>query len=201
MHPFHFLIHLIDAAVGNPIVLSLTIILGTIFLEDLTTVVVAVLAADGLVGVPLALGSLYVGVIGGDISFYVLGWLASTHRILARYVDHDFIAPFRAWLETRFVLAVFSARFIPGTRFATYTASGFFRSPFPTFLGTAIAATLVWITFLFSVSYWFGGLTAGWLGPVRWGIAGAFLLALFFIGRHNILAYRSKLDTGDDILV
>ncbi|MHB8860562.1 MAG: DedA family protein [Minisyncoccota bacterium] len=192
MHLFHFLSHLIDAAVGNPAVLALTITLGAIFFEDLTTVVVAVLAADGIIGVPLALGSLYAGVIGGDVSFYVLGWLASTHRVLARYVDHDFIAPFRAWLETRFVLAVFSARFIPGTRFATYTASGFFRSPFATFLGTAIAATLVWITFLFSTAYWFGGLTAGWLGPVRWSIAGVFLLVLFFIGRHNVLAFRAK---------
>jgi membrane protein DedA with SNARE-associated domain len=128
----------------------------------------------------------------GDIGFYSLGWLASTHPRLARYVDHDFIAPLRVWLETRFILTVFSARFIPGSRLPTYVASGFFRSPLSTFMMAAILATSLWTTFLFSASYWFGNFTSEWIGPVRWGIALVFLLVLFFIGRHNLLAYRAK---------
>lgn len=173
---------------------SLAIILGVFFLEDTTTVIVGVLAADHLITIPHALLSLYGGIIIGDIGLYCLGYLASTHPRLARYVDHDFIAPFRAWLETRFVLTVFTARFIPGARLPTYTASGFFRSPLSVFIVTSIGATSIWTTFLFSASYWFGNVTTGWMGPVRWGIALLFLLALFFVGRHNILAYRAKRD-------
>lgn len=177
---------------GSVALVSLIIILGVILLEDTTTVIVGVLAADGVLGIPFALSSLYAGIVLGDIGLYFLGYLASTNARLARYVDHDFVAPFRAWLENRFVLTIFSARFIPGSRLPTYTASGFFRSPLSTFIMTATIATSIWTTFLFTVSYWFGNLTAGWLGHARWGIAGAFLIALFFIGRHNLLAYRAR---------
>lgn len=201
MQHFSFLYHLISGAVGTVAPLSLAIILGTFLLEDPTTIIVGVLAADGIIPLPLALASLYAGIILGDLGFYLLGWLASTHPRLARYVDHDFIAPFRAWLETRYILTIFTARFIPGARFPTYTSSGFFRSPLSTFIVVAIGATSIWTTFLFTASYWFGNVTAQWIGPLRWSIALLFLLLLFFIGRHNIRAYRTKkeeLRTADD---
>ncbi|MBU6388384.1 VTT domain-containing protein [Patescibacteria group bacterium] len=199
---FDLLSHLIGGSVGSTALLSLAIMLCTFVLEDTTTVIVGVLAADGVIGIPLALSSLYGGIFIGDIGLYCLGYLASTNARLARYVDHDFVAPFRAWLETRFVLTVFSARFIPGSRFPTYTASGFFRSPLSTFILTAILATSIWTTILFSASYWFGSFTSAWAGPVRWSIALIFLVILFFVARHNLLAYRTKRDAlhnGDDI--
>lgn len=184
--------NLIGGAGGSFLLLSLAIMLGVFFLEDTTVVIVGVLAADGVFSVPFALSSLYAGIIFGDIVLYSLGWLASTHPRLARFVDHDFVAPFRTWLESRFVLTVFSARFIPGARMPTYTASGFFRSPLSTFILTVTVATSIWTTILFSISYWFGSLTSAWMGPARWGIALLFLVTLFLIGRHNLLAYRAK---------
>ncbi len=187
-----FLSHLINGEIGSSVSLSLAIILGTFILEDPTTIIVGVLAADGFISLPLALFSLYTGIVVGDVGLYCLGYLASTHPRLARYVDHDFIAPFRTWLETRYILTVFSARFIPGARLPTYTSSGFFRSPLSTFIVVAIGATSIWTTLLFSASYWFGNLTTEWMKPLRWGIAAAFLIALFMIARHNILAYRAK---------
>ena len=194
-----FLSNLIGGAVGSTATLALAIVVGTFILEDPTTVIVGVLAADGVIGVPVAIFSLYAGIVLGDIGLYCLGWLASTHPRLARYVDHDFAAPFRTWLESRYVLTIFSARFIPGSRLPTYTASGFFRSPLSTFVLTAIVATSVWTTLLFSTSYWFGNATSAWLGPVRWSIAIAFLLALFFIGRHNLLARRARKGAPDTV--
>lgn len=199
---FSFLSLLIGGSVGNTALLSLTIILGTFILEDPTTVIVGVLAADGIISVPVALISLYTGIVVGDIGLYCLGWLASTHPRLKHYADHEFLAPFRVWLETRYILTIFSARFIPGSRFPTYTASGFFRSPLSTFILTAIVATSLWTTLLFCISYWFGNFTSEWIGSARWIIAIVFLLALFFIARHNLLAYRAKKngqDIGDDI--
>ncbi len=199
MHHFPFLYHFISGAVGSTASVSLAIILGTFFLEDPTTIIVGVLAADGIIPVPIAMLSLYAGIVVGDIGLYCLGWLASTSPRLARYVNHDFTAPFRTWLETRYILTIFSARFIPGARLPTYTSSGFFRSPLSTFVFVAITATSIWTTLLFSASYWFGSLTSAWMGPLRWGIALAFLLVLFFVGRHNILAHRArKEDAGTD---
>ncbi|HUX80756.1 MAG TPA: VTT domain-containing protein [Candidatus Paceibacterota bacterium] len=192
MEHFSFLYNFIDGSVGSTIALSFTIILGTFFLEDPTTIIVGMLAADGSIPISTALFSLYAGIVFGDIGIYSFGWLASTSPRLARYVDHDFIAPFRTWLETRYILTIFSARFIPGARLPTYASSGFFRSPLSTFILVAIVATSIWTTLLFSASYWFGSLTAEWMGPLRWGIAALFLIFLFFIGRHNVLAYRDK---------
>lgn len=188
-----FLSQFIGNADGMTIVF-LVIALGVFLLEDTTVVIVGVLAADGVLSIPFALASLYAGIVVGDIVLYSLGYLASTHARLARYMDRDFVTPFRIWLENRFVLTVFSARFIPGSRLPTYTASGFFRSPLSTFIITATAATAIWTTLLFTVAYWFGSISTGWFAHARWGIAAAFLIALFLVGRHNLLAYRAKRD-------
>lgn len=194
---FDFLSHLIGSATSSSVSLSLAIILGTFILEDPTAVIVGLLAANGTIGVPLALMSLYAGIILGDLGLYCLGWFASTHPRLKLYGNHELAMPLRAWLETRFVLTIFWARFIPGSRLPTYAASGFFRSPLSTFMYTILAATSVWTTFLFFVSYWFGDITSEWVAYERWSIVAAFLVALFFIGRHNLLAYRIKRESAD----
>lgn len=195
MFPPPILLNIISGAAGSTVLLSLAIIFGTFFLEDATIVLVGILSSDGTVSLPLALFSLYAGVILGDIFFYYIGWLASTHPRLEKYVDHDYVAPFRAWLEGRYILTIFSARFIPGSRLPTYAASGFLRSPFYTFVLTAIVATSIWTTLLFFISYWFGSITAVWLEKERWVIVGVFILILLFVARHNLLAIKKLRDT------
>ncbi len=190
MYPF--LLELIGGALGSTLLLSLAIVLCAAVLEDLTVIVVGVLAADGLIATPLALASLYIGIVLGDIGYYFLGRLARTHPRLAQYVDHDFAIPLRAWLESRLELTVFSARFIPGSRIATYTASGFFRAPFSVFLLMIAAAIFIWTTVLFTVAYWFGSISSTWLLHARWGLALLFFFMLFLIARRTLRAYRAK---------
>lgn len=189
---FTFLSSFISGEVGSTVLLPLAIILCTVFLEDLTIVIVGVLAADGLVPIPIAFISLSIGVVIGDTALYTLGAFARTHPRLAHYIDHDFTVPFRSWLEHGYALKVFSGHFVPGFRFTTYAASGFFRYPLSTYIPMAIAGGLILVTTLFTISYWFGSITSGLVGHIRWGIAGVFLLVLFFIGRHNLMAYRAK---------
>lgn len=200
MSPSLLLSQLIAGAAGSTTLLALAIVVGTFILEDPTTIIVGVLAADGVISVPLALASLYAGIIIGDIVLYALGYLASTHPRLGRYVDHDYIAPFRTWIESRFILTVFTARFIPGSRLPTYTASGFFRSPLPTFIMTAVVATSVWTTILFTAAYWFGNISAAWVREARWGSAFLVIAALFLFARHTVQALRATqaADTADD---
>ncbi|KKW39418.1 hypothetical protein A3I46_00385 [Candidatus Kaiserbacteria bacterium RIFCSPLOWO2_02_FULL_54_13] len=189
---FNFLFHFTNGAGDATIALSLAVVLCAIFFEDVATVVVGVLTADGLMPVPVAFISLYIGTAIGDTALYSLGVFARTHPRLAHYIDHDFTAPFRLWLGNRYAFTVFSGHFVPGLRFTSFVASGFFRFPLRTYIPTALAGGLVLVTTLFTVSYWFGSVTSGWVSHIRWGIAGAFVLALFFIGRHNLLAYRAK---------
>lgn len=191
---FTFLPHFISGEIGNIMLLPLTIVLCAILFEDLIIVIVGVLAADGAVSVPVAFLSLYIGTVIGDVALYAIGAYARTHPRLAHYVDHDFTAPFRSWLESRYAFAVYSGHFIPGFRFATYIASGFFGYSFSIFMRMAMVGGVVLVTALFSVSYWFGSLSSGWTDWARWSIAGVFLIILFFIGKHNLVAYRTKRD-------
>ncbi len=194
---FHYFItYLIGNALGSDILVGLAIIIGTFILEDPTTVIVGVLAADGLIPIPTALIALYLGIVFGDLWLYGMGYLASTHPWLGRFVNHDRTAPFKSWLESRYQTTIFSVRFIPGLRLPTYTACGFFRTNLTQFFITAIGATLIWTTFLFYASYWFGSLTSQWLDSVRYGLAALFLLALFLIGRHNLKSYRVHKENG-----
>lgn len=194
-----FLSNFTGGAISNEILLSLAIILCAIFLEDITNVVVGVLAADGLISVPIALISLYIGIAIGDTALYTLGALARTHPRLAHYIDHNFTAPFRSWLEHKYAFKVFSGHFVPGFRFTTFIASGFFRLPLRTYIPMAVAGGLVLLITLFSLSYWFGSITSGWVSHLRWGIAGVFLLVLFFIGRHNLRTYQEQKNSLDNL--
>lgn len=193
---FTFLSTLIGGGVGGVILLPLTIIVCTILIEDLTIVIVGLLAADGFIPIPVALVTLYTGIAAGDTLLYVLGRLARTHPRLARYVEHDFTAPLRFWLEHRYAFTVFSGHFVPGLRFTTYVASGFFRRPLTTYIPMAVAGGLVLLSVLFSLSYWFGSVTSKWVGPARWVIAVLFLVAIVLVGRHALLAYRAKKVAG-----
>ncbi len=194
MPPLPLLGHVIVDALGHPLFLSAAIVIGVLILEDPTVVLVGVLASDGAISVPLALGSLYAGVILGDIIFFSIGRYASTHPRFARYVDHDYVVPVRAWLETRYALTLFSARFIPGSRLPTYAASGFIGKSFSTFLATVVLATALWTTFLFALCYWFGSITAEWLQRERWIIAGIFIAALVGAGHFNV--FKKKIKNG-----
>lgn len=182
------------AAVDSTLLLSLAIILCAFLLEDITTVIVGVLAADGIISIPVAFISIYMGIALGDTMLYSLGWFARTHPRLAHYIDHDFTAPFRSWLEDAYAFKIFSGHFVPGLRFTTFAASGFFRLPLRAYIPMAIAGGLILETTLFSISYWFGSLSSKWVGEIRWGIAGIFLLMFFLVARHNILMYRAKKD-------
>lgn len=177
---------------GSTVLLSLAIVLCAFLLEDLTTIIVGILAAEGYLSIPLALGSLYVGIILGDTVLYTLGAIARTHPKFAHYIEHDYTASFRQWLEKRPLLIIFSGHFVPGLRFTTYVASGFFRRPLTTFVPTALAGGVVLGTALFSLSYWFGSVTTTWMRPLRWLIAALFILALFLVSRQTLNAYREN---------
>lgn len=166
--------------------------------EDVTTVVVGVLAADGLVNVPITFISIYAGIALGDTLLYSLGAFARTHPRLAHYIEHEVTAPLRFFLEKNYAFKAFSGHFIPGFRIATYLASGFFRFPLRTYIPMAIAGGLFLETTLFTLSYLFGSFSTKWAGEVRWGIALVFLLVIFFVARRNLNAYRNQKATQLD---
>jgi membrane protein DedA with SNARE-associated domain len=176
---------LLQAGLSHPVVLPALIILATFILEDATTILVGVWAATGNLSPEIALVSLYIGIVLGDVGLYGFGRLIALPRFGAGIARHDRLLPFREWLEDRLVLATFTVRFLPGLRLPAYTATGFFGMPFRRFAVTVILATAIWTTGLFAAAYFFGAATADVLGSWRWPICLIPILALFLIGRWS----------------
>jgi membrane protein DedA with SNARE-associated domain len=183
MLPDTFLVHMIQSALSSSVGTGIAIILATFILEDATMVAVGVMAADGLISIPLGLSSLATGIALGDFGLFGIGRLARSHPRLGRWVHSERLKPFGQWLNAKLYSTVIATRFLPGARLPTYLACGFFSVSFPRFALPVVGATLVWSTLLFTCSYYFGVYTLTVLGIWRWPIALAGVALLYFVGR------------------
>lgn len=147
---------------------AIAIIVATFVHEDLTIIAVGVMAADGVIGIGVALPALYAGIVLGDIGLYGLGRLIATHRFSKRMASRNRLVAIKAWLDRRLIVGVFAVRFLPGLRLSAYTTYGFFAMPFYRFVVSVVLAASIWTTGLFYLSYEFGALTERWLGFWRW---------------------------------
>jgi membrane protein DedA with SNARE-associated domain len=166
-----------------PWVQSLLIVLATFVLEDAATVLAAMNVQMGHVALAVALGSLYAGIVLGDLGLYGMGRLAAKLPWVARLVPPERLRRGAAMLDPHVVKVVFVSRFLPGARLPTYTACGYFGVDFKRFTLAAICATLIWTSLLFGVSLHVGRLIIEHLGAWRWvGVAG-FVLTVLLAGR------------------
>ncbi|BAT19617.1 MULTISPECIES: DedA family protein [Asaia] len=162
---------------------GLAVIIGTFILEDATTMIAAMAVDDGRLSVALALVSLYIGVAVGDLGLYGLGAVGAKWPPARRWLTMPRHDKGRSWFHRNVVRTVVISRFIPGARLPLYTACGFFRAPFGAFAASAVVATLIWTSLLFSVSLHVGGWMSVHMASWRWfGIAG-FILTILFVGR------------------
>lgn len=182
--------NIVTSSLGHVWLIPFAVIIGTFILEDATTMLVGVLAADGSIGVPMALVSLYLGIILGDFWLYGMGYLAADHKWAKWFVNHERYEPIRSWLEERMEGAVFTSRFVPGMRLPTYTGAGFLKLPFRRFVGPVIIGTLIWTSLFFGAAYLFGHLTEDWLGVWRWPVAVAIILG--WLGFNHWRLHRGQ---------
>ncbi len=181
--------HLLDIAGHSPVLQGCAIIAGTFILEDAATAGAAIAVQSGAVSVPVALVSLYLGIVLGDIGLYGLGRLAAHVPWARRLIPPQRQDHGRAWLERHVFKVVFISRFLPGVRLPTYTACGFLGANFTRFVTAAVGATLIWTSALFAVSLRVGKLLVDDLGEWRWAGFAAFLVAIVLVGR---LAARAQ---------
>jgi len=174
---------MLATATGNPVLEATTIILGTFILEDAATLLAAMQVAAGAVSMPLALGSLYAGIVLGDLGLYGLGRLSADHPWALRMIPHRRRDIGRDWMAKRILWVVLVSRFTPGLRLPTYTTCGFLRTPFLNFALAAIVATLAWTSLLFFVSLKLGALMFRYLGPYRWAGLAVLVVLMIVVGR------------------
>ncbi len=140
-------------------------------------------AQDGKIAVGLALGSLYVGIIAGDLGLYGLGRLATLSGRIKRLLPPERRFRSRQWIEHRVFRVVFISRFIPGARLPTYTSCGYLHASFSRFALAAVTATSIWTTLLFLVAQHVGQFLIDHLGAWRWFGAVMFAAVIVLMGR------------------
>ncbi len=182
--------HLLQSAGHSPFWQGVAIIVGTFILEDAATAGAALAVQGGAVALPVALVSLYLGIVLGDMGLYGLGYLAARVPWVRRLIPEPRQDRGRAWLEKHVFKIVFFARFLPGVRLPTYTACGFLEASFRRFLAAAVGATLIWTSALFAVSLHVGKLLVEYLGEWRWAGLAVFLLAIVGAGQWAARAQR-----------
>ncbi len=186
------LLLLATAALRHPIIQVLSVIGATFILEDAATVVTALQVQAGAMSIEIGLGSLYAGIILGDLGLYGMGRLAASVPRLERFIPRRRRDIGRDWLNSRLARVIFVSRFLPGLRLPTYTTCGFLRTSFIVFALTAVVATLIWTSLLFSISMKLGHYILAYLGVWRWaGIAG-FCIVLLGASRFFAQQMRGK---------
>jgi membrane protein DedA with SNARE-associated domain len=181
---------LLALAGAAPLLQAAAIVLGTFILEDAATVLAAMQVEAGGLSAGLALSSLYVGVVLGDLGLYGLGRLSRMVPWVRRMLPSPNMAAMRAWLEARVFQVVLVSRFLPGLRLPTYLTCGFLRASPGQFASAAVIATLCWTSLLFGISLKIGQLLIQHFGAWRW--AGAAGFAAFVVVGVRLAATKLK---------
>ena len=152
---------LVDAS-GPVIILS--VFLLTFVSEDAACVAAGGLAAQGRLGLAMAVLTCFTGIVVGDIALYWIGRVSGgsllRNRYASRFISDGSVLRAGAWLERKGAAAVFTSRFVSGLRLPTYLAAGFFRTSFRSFFFYFLLAAAVWTPIAVGVSYLSSGLFA-----------------------------------------
>ncbi|WP_338331433.1 VTT domain-containing protein [Acetobacter sp. LMG 32666] len=185
--------HFLELTATQPLLQVLIVILATFVLEDAATVITAIQVHLHTISIPLALISLYVGIVLGDVGLYALGALAAKWPPAQRWITVPSAQAQQAWLSKNLFGVVFISRFIPGTRLPLYTACGFFRAGLSVFTAATLCATLIWTTALFMLSLRVGGALLAHLGAWRWVGVGGFVVVIILMGRLVARTQKHKI--------
>lgn len=177
----------------HPGLQAFAIIFATFILEDAATVLAGMQAASGSLSIPVALGSLYVGIVLGDLGLYGLGRLAAHVPWVQRMLPPQRTETVRAWLKGRVFRVVLVARFLPGVRLPTYTTCGYLGASLRQFTSATMIATLFWTSGLFFLSMRAGDFLMAHFGVWRWaGIVGLVVFMVIAGRAARLLRRQSK---------
>lgn len=168
---------------------GLLVAIGTLILEDPTTIGAGLLVADGRMAWQTAFFGLWAGIVVGDMLLYGFGRLLGPGVVALGMLRPDRVERARRWFDGNLFLAVAGTRFIPGMRAPVYLAAGVFRAHPLRFLAIAVGATLVWTVALLYITIQIGQEVLPLLGRWRWPLAivaiGAIVLSQWLYRRRK----------------
>lgn len=130
---------------GDPMSLAIALALATLLTEDGAVVAGSLLVGGGLASPFIVIGALIIGIVGGDIALYLLGWTARGIRWLRRRLPIKKARALKHWLNGREAAVLFFSRFLPGTRLVTYLTFGFLRLSLVRFVSVMTVACVIWV--------------------------------------------------------
>jgi membrane protein DedA with SNARE-associated domain len=186
------IVSLLAWAGHHPLLQATAIVAATFILEDAATVLAAMQAEEGGLSIALAMASLYLGIILGDLGLYGLGRLSATIPLVARFLPPHRTEAIRAWLDGRVFKVVLVSRFTPGLRLPTYTTCGFVGANLRQFALAVVVATICWTSLLFGVSLRIGQVLIDHFAAWRWAGAVGFAIFIILAGRLAALGLQSE---------
>ncbi|WP_028021684.1 DedA family protein [Enterovibrio calviensis] len=167
----------------SPLTLFFAVILLSYLLEDLAIITASVAATQGVMTVPMALLSIFVGIASGDVGLYALGiWARKWRRLRGLLLTKPSVRLIRKKLRANPVSNLFLIRFVPGLRFVGFCLSGFFHVGLRAFLPAVLLATALWTAVVFTLVYQLGEIE--WINStLSWGLIPVVLILLYGINR------------------
>lgn len=114
---------------NNYLLQGFMIAAGSCFIEDPARCVVALLVANKDVNWMLALVSMTIGGMAGDLGLYLIGRYAAGLILRHRMVTYSKLVWIKSFFKNHAVKTLFVSRFIPGSRLLTFSAAGMVRYP------------------------------------------------------------------------
>jgi len=192
----------LDAIAGLPIPwLFFLLVFATFISEDLTCISAGLLAANGSVSLVSAIAACFLGIYIGDGLLYLAGrhlGSPTLRRAPFRWIlNPDDIRRSTEWFQKHGPMVIFASRFVPGTRFPTYVASGVLQMSYLRFSLYFFLAALVWTPLLVGVAALVGHVAIEYLEIYRayavWIFIGiALLLWILIHGVVPLFSFRGR---------
>jgi len=162
--------------------LLLSIALGTLISEDLTSVATGLLIQQRQVDPVAGVFACTLGIFTGDFGLWALGRVLGDHVLswawLARRLPAERFRALRAWLERHAGAALLGSRFLPGTRLPLYVLSGIVKVRAQVFVKWTLIAAVLWTPAIVLGTAAIGGAVA--LRSIR-GVVLAGLMAIVLL--------------------
>jgi len=137
-------------------VLMLVIAAATLVSEDLTCIGAGLLAARGVIDLPLAIFASFAGILIGDILLFLagkyLGRPALKHPPLKWMIKEDDVTRSSRWFAAKGPVIIIASRFLPGSRLPTYFSAGVLDTSFWRFTLYFSVAAALWTPLLVGLS-------------------------------------------------
>ena len=183
---------MLDWCSDSRIAECLVVFAATLLHEDVATIAAGVFVVEAELPLPLAMISLFTGVVTGDFMLYGFGALARRIPWAQRLLIKEPVNSAREWLEQHLVVSVALCRVIPGVLFPTFIACGWFRLSFLRFALTTTLTAALYTPTMLMLAILLKETLFQRLGVVGWGLLLLLVVAISLVGsrrrRRNVLA-------------